>query len=121
MRLIGLFLTLVAMPAAAEFAVVEDTDTYTAYREGDQVIVLLDNAKFGKAVEFMNSRARETPTWTAIRDKTARKADVKNYWSRMRLLDGELVCEKVATRPAPELRQYVLGVIAALPCRTGLF
>ncbi len=120
MRLTALALLAIALPAAAEFVVVEESESMTVYREGDQVIALLDDARAGQVIDFMNARASEPPIGTPVRDKAARGAGVKAYFSRNRLIDGKLGCEKVAARPAPEHRQYVLGVLAALPCRTGL-
>jgi len=120
MKLTALLVTLVALPAAAEFTITEETETMTVYREGDQVIVLLDDARSGQVIKFMRDRAPEQPVGTVVRDDAAKEAGVKNYWSRFRVLDGEVVCEKVTARPAPELRPYILGVLAALPCRTGL-
>ena len=111
-----LLLLAVALPAAAEFAVVEETETMTVYREGDQLIVLTDGTRTLQLMKVTLSRAPDAPWITYIWDKEARRLGVKAYYRRTRLLDGELICEKVAIRPPPEHHQYVLKLIAAGPC-----
>lgn len=109
-----------AFPATADFAVVEDTQEMTVYRDGDHVIVLVGTDRPLKLQGFAMARSPEVPWPTPIWDKESRRAGVKTFLSRMRILDGELVCEKFAVRPDPEFRDYVVAQIAMRPCRTGL-
>lgn len=121
-RLAAVLLLSVALPTAGEFAVVEETDTMTVYREGDQVIVLADAVLTQRVIfELAMSRSHEVAFPNRVRDKASRRAGTKFYLARIRLLDGDLICEKIAVRPAPEIREHVVAQIAARPCRTGLF
>src|SRR3990167_7900824 len=83
-RFAAVLLLVVALPATGEFAVVEETETMTVYREGDHVIVLVDASGGLDVFGIMMGRAPEPPVSTPIRDKESRDAGVRTYWSRIR-------------------------------------
>ena len=67
-------LAFAAPPAIAEMTVVEETDSLTVVREGDLVLAAPDPEKSRMA-------------------RLSREADVRFYMVRIRLLEGDLVCE----------------------------
>ena len=116
-RLAAVLLLVVALPAAGEFTVIEETDTMTVYRDGDHVIVLADVVSLIRELsKLAMSRSNEAPFLNNVKDKASSRAGTPLYLSRIRLLNGELVCEKIAARPALEFRAYVVAQIAASPC-----
>lgn len=93
----------------------------TVYREGDHVIVLLDTKRQLRDLNRLaKSRSGDFPSLNYIKDEVSRRAGTNFYLARVRLLDGELVCEKIASRPAPEIRAHVLAQVASRPCQTGV-
>ena len=117
-----LLLALLASTASAEPVVIEETADMTVYREGDLIIVLADTDWPGTELPAFSFERAKQPTYLVrISDKVSRRAGTKFYLSNVRLIDGELVCEKVARRPAPELRAHVAAQIAAGRCRSSFF
>ena len=109
-----------ASTAMAEPKVIEETDDMTVYRDGDQIIVLADTDWPGTELPpFSFERAKQPTFIVRISDKVSRRAGTKFYLSNVRLIDGELLCEKVARRPATEFRSHVAAQIAAGRCRSS--
>lgn len=118
MRLIGLLLLLAAaMPAVAEFAVVEETATTTVYREGNQIIVLVDGGKRGDWRKVAEARSPERAVQSSFRSQISGKDMFYFYLVRTRLLDGEPICEKFFQRyPEEERRKQMVQILSLAPC-----
>lgn len=120
MKALALVLLTVGNSALAELTIIEETDDLTVYRDGDQIIVLADTDWPGTELPpFSFERAKQPTFIVRISDKVSRRAGTKFYLSNVRLIDGELLCEKVARRPAAEFRLHVAAQIAAGRCRSS--
>lgn len=113
-------LLLAAMPAAAEFEVVEEAANFTVYRDDNQIIVLVDGRR-GEWRDVAESRAPERATVSTFRSQLSGKDMFYFYLVRTRMLDGEPVCEKFFERPAgAEQRKLYLQIFALAPCGQNL-
>lgn len=112
-----LVLTVFALPASAEFAVVEETEAMTVYRDGNQVIVLAEGKSKGDMRDAAKARGPERAVSSSFRSQLSGKDRYYFYLVRTRFLDGEAVCEKFYVRPADEAeRNVVLQIMALAPC-----
>ena len=117
MRLIGLLLLAAALPAAAEFAAIEDTDTFTVYQDGAQYIVLVDGNSKSKWREVAKSRSPERAANASFRSQISGKDMFYMYLARTRLLDGKPVCEKFYQRDDnEEKRKQIVQILSLAPC-----
>lgn len=110
---------LVVGAAGAQLPIVEETGTMTVYRYGATVIVLLDTRRPRTDLwRLAFDRSPEVPKTVTVHDDAANDAGVRWYFVRLRLLDGDIVCEKFAPRPSGAAnRTAVLSAVAAGACR----
>jgi len=119
-------LLVVALPAAAEFSIVEEkpaaeTPAYTVYRDGNQIIVLTDSKKRGDWRKVAEARSPERAANATFRSQLSGKDMFYMYVARTRMLDGEPVCEKFFQRPADEAeRKLIVQILSLGPCGMAL-
>lgn len=116
--MIAALLLAVALPASAEFVVVEETESFTVYRDGIHVIVLADVQSQADLIRIAGERGGSVlHDWNRIDDRAARDAGVDRYYFRLRSMGNDIVCEKYARRPADQaMRLRVLSLIKSADC-----
>ena len=106
-----------ASTTAAEPALIEETDAATIYRDGAQIVVLVEG-NYGDMFDFAMRRALERLRYPKrMTNKEARSAGVKMYQTRIRPIGDDLACEKFALRPdSPEKYLMVAKALIEAPC-----
>jgi hypothetical protein len=104
-------------PALAELTIIEETDAATIYRDGAQIVVLVEG-RYGDVFNFAMRRSLEKLRYPKrMANKEARSAGVKMYQTRIRPIGDDLVCEKFALRPdSPEKYLIVAKALIEAPC-----
>lgn len=117
MKLTALALFLVALPAYAEFALIEQTETMTVHQDGSQYIVLTDARGRATIRLVALERGPENIASKNFRSQVSGKDLFYFYFVRTRMLDGQPICEKFATRLKEESdRAFQLQALALAPC-----
>lgn len=113
---------LFALPAAAEFSIVEEhpadeNPAYTVYRDGNQIIVLVDSDARTHWQRIAKAISPERAANKNFRSQLSGKDMYYFYLVRTRLLDGEPICEKFFERyEDEERRQMMVQILALAPC-----
>jgi hypothetical protein len=110
-------LLVVALPASAEFTVVEETPTMTVYRDGDQFVIFTSARGNGPIRDVARTRSPERAVPMSFRSQLSGKDVFYFYLARTRMLDGEPICEKfVGELKNRDDRALWLEVLSLAPC-----